>query len=162
MAEWLYQNFSFIILPLHLFSVVIWLGGMVMFVFSIYPSLMQIPNDKMMIRTSYRILRRYFHMLFIFIIFCALTGVVMEIAKHYEDRDPTLSAIVGAKEAIWALMFMIFIFAYYKLNDTKNSCIADDVELAKDNIRLIAHYLFAISIFLGLVSLYFGLILRGA
>jgi hypothetical protein len=40
--------------------------------------------------------------------------------------------------------------------------LASDSEQAKDNVRLISHYLFVINIFLGLSALYFGLALKGS
>ncbi len=161
MAKYLFEHFSFIIIPIHLISAIVWIGGMIMFVFAVYPSLRQIPNEKMMIRTSFRILRRYFTFLFPLSILLALSGVIIEFAKEYNNQDPTLGAIAGAKEAIWVLMFLNLIFAYYKMGDTKKRCLADEPELALDNLRLISHYLFTINIFLGLVALYFGLILGG-
>jgi uncharacterized membrane protein len=132
---------------------------MVMFIVAVYPSLKQIPNEKMMIRTALRTFRRYFNFLFPFIMILALSGIVMELGLGYESKDPTLGAIVGAKEAIWVLMFLNFLLGYYKIIEAKRRCLASDSEQAKDNIRLIAHYLFTINIFLGLCALYFGLML---
>ncbi len=154
-----YESYAFIILPLHLISSIVWIGGMVMFIVAVYPSIKQIPNEKMMIRTSLRTLKRYFNFLFPFIILLALTGAVMELGQDYGHKDPTLGAIVGTKEAIWVLMFLNFLLAYYKVGEAKKRCLASDSEQAKDNVRLIAHYLFTINIFLGLTALYFGLIL---
>ena len=130
-----------------------------MFIVAVYPSVKQIPNEKMMIRTSLRTFRRYFHFLFPFIMIEAITGIIMELGLGYESKDPTLGAIVGTKEAIWVLMFLNFLLGYYKIIEAKKRCLASDSEQAKDNIRLIAHYLFTINIFLGLCALYFGLVL---
>ncbi len=162
MIKTFYADFAFIIIPLHLISAVVWIGGMAMFIVAVYPSLKQIPNEKMMIRTSLRTLRRYFNALFPFIILLALSGIVMEIGEGYERKDPTLGAIVGTKEAIWVLMFLNFLFGYYKIIEAKKRCLASDSPQAKDNIRLIAHYLFTINVFLGLSALYFGLMLEKA
>jgi len=154
-----YEEFAFIILPLHVISTAVWIGGMVMFIVAVYPSVKQIPNEKMMIRTSLRTFRRYFNFLFPFIMILAFTGIIMEIGQGYESKDPTLGAIVGTKEAIWVLMFLNFLYGYYKILEAKKRCMASDSEQAKDNIRLIAHYLFTINIFLGVTALYFGLML---
>lgn len=137
----------------------VWIGGMIMFIVAVHPSVKQIPNEKVMIRTSLRTFRRYFNFLFPFIMILAITGVIMEIGQGYEAKNPTLGAIVGTKEAIWVLMFMNFLLGYYKIIEAKKRCLASDSEHAKDNIRLIAHYLFTINIFLGLTALYFGMIL---
>jgi len=154
-----YEEFAFIILPLHNIASMVWIGGMIMFIVAVYPSAKQIPNEKVMIRTSLRTFRRYFNFLFPFIMILAITGVIMEIGQGYETKNPTLGAIVGTKEAIWVLMFMNFLLGYYKIIEAKKRCLASDSEHAKDNIRLIAHYLFTINIFLGLTALYFGMIL---
>ncbi len=156
------KEYEAIILPLHLLSAIVWIGGMIMFIFAVYPSLKQIPNEKSMTRTALRTFRRYFNFLFFFIIISMITGVVMEMGGGYESRSPTLGAIVSTKEAIWVLMFLNFLFSYFKIIEAKNKCLNSDVDAAKDNIRLITYYLFGINIFLGIVALYFGLILQGA
>jgi uncharacterized membrane protein len=159
--EKILESYGFIILPLHLISAIVWIGGMVMFIFAVYPSLKQIPNQKSFVRTALRTFRRYFNFLFFFIVILMITGVIMELGGNYSEHSPTLGAIVGTKEAIWVLMFLNYLFAYYKVMEAKKRCLSSDADGASDNVRLIAHYLFGINIFLGLMALYFGLMLKG-
>jgi len=83
--EYLYENFAAFIVPIHLLSTVLWIGGMVMFVFSVYPSLKQIPNQKQMIRTSFRVLKRFYNILIPAMVLQALSGVVMEYGNSCGD-----------------------------------------------------------------------------
>jgi uncharacterized membrane protein len=157
-----YREFAFIIVPIHTLSVAIWLGGMIVFIVALCPALRQIPNEKMMIRTSLRALGRFFAFTFVFVFLIGISGYMMEIAKDFGHKEPTLEAIVGAKEIIWSIMLLIFIYAFYKVFQSKLECLNENVVLAKHNLKLIVNYLFVTSVILGVVALYLGLLLRGA
>lgn len=141
-------------------SAVIWIGAMVGYLLSTYPSIKQIPNEKLMIRTSLRTLRRLFNLILIVSIILVTTGVVIAMGASYVDQDPLLSAIINTKEALWIFMFFNTIFSFYKILQAKKSCLASDSGAAKDNVRLISHYLIVINIFLGGIAAYFGMMLR--
>ena len=149
-----------IILTVHILSVIIWIGGMVTFMFSLYPSVLQIPNDKLMIRTSIRSLNRYFKILLPSVVILGISGILMEISGNYDAQAPTIEAMIGAKEAIFVLMSVNFSFGFYKIKEAKQRCMKSDIHYAQDNIRLIIHYFFGLNILLGIFALYFGIMIR--
>ena len=155
-----YYNYASIILPLHIISAVVWLGAMIGYIVSTYPSIKQIPNEKLMIRTSLRTLRRLLNLILIVSVVLVISGVIIAIGASYADKDPLLATIINTKEALWIFMFFNTVFSFYKILQAKKSCLASDSGAAKDNVRLVSHYLIVINIFLGLIAAYFGMMLR--
>ncbi len=141
-------------------STVIWVGAMIGYIVSTYPSIKQIPNEKLMIRTSLRTLRRLFNLILVVSLVLVITGVIIAIGASYADQDPLLATILSTKEALWIFMFFNTVFSFYKVLQAKKSCLASDSGAAKDNVRLISHYLIVINIFLGVIAAYFGMMLR--
>ncbi len=160
MSEFYFDYLPFIF-AVHIFSAVIWVGGMINFSFAVYPSVLQIPNEKMFVRTSLRTLNRFFKLLLPVSILLGLSGYLMAVGKDFAHRDPVLSVIVTSKIYIWFFMIILYSYSFYKIKESKKRCLASDIDQAKDNIKLIAWYLFGISALLGLVAIYFGFILRG-
>ena len=134
---------------------------MIGYIVSTYPSIKQIPNEKLLIRTSLRTLKRLLNMIFLLSIIIVITGVIIAIGGLYADKDPLLATIVNTKEALWIFMFFNTVFSFYKILQAKKSCLASDSSAARDDVRLISHYLIVINIFLGLIAIYFGMMLRG-
>ncbi len=133
---------------------------MVGYVVSTYPSIKQIPNKKLMVRTSIRTLRRLSQLIIVVSIILGITGVMIAIGASYGDKDPLLAAIINTKEALWIFMFLNTIVIFYKVLQSKQKCMASDAAGAKDNVRLISNYLIMVNIFLGLTATYFGMMLR--
>jgi uncharacterized membrane protein len=149
-----------IILPFHIVSAILWIGAMFGYVWTGYPSIKQIPNEKLMIRTSLRTLRRLFNLFFILSVILVITGIIIAIGSNYADKDPLLATIINTKEALWIFMFFNIIFGFYKILQSKKECLASHSGAARDNVRLISNYLIVINIFLGLIAAYFGMMLR--
>ena len=156
----MFDEYFGLILSFHILSAFIWIGGMIVFIFSLYPSVLQIPNDKLMIRTTVRSLKRYFKILFISITVLGISGILMEMSRDYDSYSPTMDALISAKEAIFVLMVVNFIFGKYKIKEAKDRCMKSNIDYAKDSIRLIIHYLFALNLFHGISSMYFGIMIR--
>jgi len=155
-----YHEFVSIILPLHIVSAIIWIGGMISYVWASYPSIKQIPNEKLMIRTSLRTLRRLLNLFFIVSIITVITGLIIAVGANYADKDPLLATIINTKQALWIFMFFNLMFSFYKVLESKKECLASRSGTAKDNVRLVSNYLIVINIFLGLIAAYFGMMLR--
>lgn len=142
-------------------SAVIWVGGMVGFIISSYPAIKQIPNEKLMVRTSIRTLKKLLGLFLIVSISLLISGFIISIGASYNEKDPVLSTIIGTKEILWLFMFINITYAYFKTLQAKKRCLDSDSTGAGDNIRLISNYLLMINIFLGVIASYFGLMLRG-
>jgi len=156
-----YIDFLPLIFAIHIFCAVIWVGGMMFFTLSVYPSVLQIPNEKMFVRTSIRTLIRFFRFLMPVSLLLGVSGFLIAEGKDFAHQDPVMSVIVTSKEFIWLFMFGLYLFSFYKIKEAKQRCLASDSEQARDNIKLISYYLFTMGSLLGLCAIYFGFMLRG-
>ena len=148
------------IFTVHIFGAVFWVGGMISFTLTVYPSLRQIPNEKIFIRTALRTLNRFYRLLIPVSLLLGISGFLMATGKDFAHQDPVLAVIVTSKEFIWFFMFVLYLYGYHKIKEARERCLASDSEHARDNVKLIAYYLFGISSLLGLVAIYFGFMLR--
>ncbi|HHD83814.1 MAG TPA: hypothetical protein ENK93_02950 [Campylobacteraceae bacterium] len=155
-----YVNYLPLIFTVHIFSAIVWIGGMVGFSLTVYPSVMQIPNEKMSVRTALRTLNRFFKLLVPVTLLLGISGFLMASGRDYAHQDPVMSVIVTSKELLWLFMAVLYLYAWYKIKEARARCLASDSEHAKDNVKLIAHYIFGIASLLGFCAVYFGYILR--
>ena len=133
---------------------------MINFTLTVYPSVQQIPNEKMFIRTALRTLNRFFKLLIPVSILLGISGYILAIGKDFAHRDPVMAVVVTSKEFIWGFMFVLYLYSFYKIKEARARCLASDSEHAKDNVKLIAYYIFGVSILLGFSAIYFGFVLR--
>lgn len=141
-------------------SAVIWIGSLIGYVVASYPAIKQIPNEKLLVRTSLRTLRRLLGLNIIVSVTLVITGVIISIGASYGDKDPLLATIINTKESLWIFMFLNTIVGFYKVLQAKKRCMASDSGGARDNVRLVSNYLIVINIFLGIIAAYFGMMLR--
>ena len=155
-----YINYLPVIIAVHIFSAVIWVGGMIHFSLAVYPSVGQIPNEKMFVRAALRTLNRFFRLLIPVSLLLGASGLLMAVGKDFAHQDPVMAVVVTSKEFIWFFMFVLYLYGFYKIKEARARCLASDSEHAKDNVKLIAYYLFGVSSLLGFVAIYFGYMLR--
>jgi hypothetical protein len=58
-------------------------------------------------------------------------------------------------------MTLAYYYAYAKAKKAKNICFKGDSLLAVENLKVIANYVFVLNFILGLIAIYFGIMLRG-
>ncbi len=159
MIEFFY-SYPQIVLFIHIVCAVVWIGSAVGFVVASYPAVNQIPNEKLMVRTSIRTLKRLYELNIFLSIVIGVTGFIISVAVSYSGKDPLLETILDTKKILWVFMFITILSIYYRVLTAKRKCLSNNPSGAKDNIRLISNYLIVINIFLGLVASYFGMMLR--
>ena len=83
--------------------------------------------------------------------------------QNYEiyKLDPILKTILMTKGFIWVYMSASYFYSKYKVRVAKSTCYHGDSLKAVDILKVIANYVFVINFILGLVAIYFGIMLRG-
>ncbi|RXJ67901.1 hypothetical protein CRV08_08780 [Halarcobacter ebronensis] len=157
--ENLFHNFSSIIVFFHVFSAVIWVGGMIAIRFAVHYSMQEIEEPKVKIGRTLENLRRFFNMVIPSIVLLLLTAIIMIVALGFKGTP--LYSFVIAKEAIWTVMTLVFIIIFRKRKNAQAAFDEGNITLAKDNLVPIAKYFIPLNIVLGLVAIYFGITLRG-
>ena len=154
-----FNNFSSIIVFLHVISAVIWVGGMIAIRFAVHYSMQNIEDPKVKLGRTLENLKRFFNMVIPAIITLLITAIIMVIALGFKGTELYTIAII--KEAIWTVMTLIFITIYVKRNKAQKAFDSNDFANAKNNLTPIATYFIPANIILGLVAIFLGITLRG-
>ncbi|MGM0520117.1 MAG: hypothetical protein ACQERD_10795 [Campylobacterota bacterium] len=155
----LFENYSTLIVFLHVISAVVWVGGMLAIRFAVHYSMQEVNDPKIKLGRTLETLRRFFNMVIPAILILLLTAIIMIVALGFKGTD--LYIIVIIKEIIWTVMTIIFITIYIKRNKASKAFNSGDLPTAKRHLLPIAQYFIPINIVLGVIAIYFGVTLRG-
>ncbi|MBP7225128.1 MAG: hypothetical protein KBA17_01195 [Aliarcobacter sp.] len=154
-----FNNFSSIIVFLHVISAVIWVGGMIAIRFAVHYSMQNIEDPKVKLGRTLENLKRFFNIVIPTIITLLITAIIMIIALGF--KGTALYNIVIVKEIIWTIMLIIFITIYMKRNKAQKAFDSGDFANTKKQLIPIATYFIPINIVLGLIAIFLGITLRG-
>ncbi len=154
-----FNNFSSIIVFLHVISAVIWVGGMIAIRFAVHYSIQNIEDPKVKLGRTLENLKRFFNIVIPTIITLLITAIIMIVALGF--KGTALYNIVIVKEIIWTIMLIIFITIYMKRNKAQKAFDSGDFANTKKQLIPIATYFIPINIVLGLIAIFLGITLRG-
>ena len=151
-----FANYTHAIIFLHVFSAIIWIGGMIAIRLVVHPNLQLIEDTRLRLNKTLAIMGNFFNIVIPFIIILFLTAIIMSMGMHVENR-----MIIHIKEAIWMIMAINFTVMYFKRK--KAQTFFDNNRLADTKLTLIVipKILLPINIILGIVALWLGITLRG-
>jgi len=149
-----FAQYSTPIVFLHVVSAVIWIGGMIAIRVAVHPALQSIDDPKIKLGKTLQIVGRLFNLVIPFILILLVTGVIFELAGI---KTP----LTHAKEAIWTVMTLNFIFMYIKRAKAQKLFNSGDLAKAKEQVKLLPTLLLPINILLGMAAIMIGVILRG-
>lgn len=154
-----FDNYSSIIVFLHVISAVIWVGGMIAIRFAVHYSMQNIEEPKIRLGRTLENLKRFFSMVIPSIITLLITAIILILALDFKDTE--LYKFVIAKEIIWFIMTLIFVVIYIKRDKAQKAFDGGDFLSAKNQLNPLAKYLIPINIFLGIIAVILGITLRG-
>jgi len=148
-------QYSTIILFLHVFSGVIWVGGMIAIRVAVHPVMQSIEDPTIKLGKTLEIVGRLFHLVIPFITLLILTALIFEIYWGYSG------ILIRIKEAIWSIMTLNFIYMYLRRYKAWKLFQAGKLKEAKELAKPLPNLLLPINIFLGVVAIFLGVVLRG-
>ena len=143
----------------HVLSAVLWVGGMVALRFALHPNLVMIEDGKQRLGLALSVIGKFFKIISVFIAILVMTGVFMVLAMDFKTIG--LGGFVHAKEGIWTLMTINFVYMNIVRNKAQKSFDRGEIEQAKQQASIIAARLIPANILLGMIAIYVGVILRG-
>lgn len=151
----LFENYATIIIFFHILSAVIWVGGMIAIRFAVHPVLQSIDDAQIKLGKTLQIVGKLFHIVLPFIFISLITALIMIIGAGFNGP------IVHIKEAIWTIMTLNFVYMYIKRHKAMKLFNEGDLASAKKSVSILPTTLLPINIVLGLVAIFFGVVLRG-
>ncbi|NPA28301.1 MAG: hypothetical protein GXN91_04600 [Epsilonproteobacteria bacterium] len=151
----LFNNYSTIIIFLHVLSAVVWIGGMIAIRVAVHPTMHTIEDKKIRVGKTLMIVGRLFNLVMPFIALLLITAIIMIVALDLKG------GIVYAKEGIWTIMTINYLYMYYRRSKAQRLFDKGELQEAVKLVANIPHTLLPINIFLGVVAIYLGVVLRG-
>jgi len=151
----IYENYTAIVIFLHILSAVIWVGGMIAIRVAVHPSLQSIDDVKIKLGKTLQITKRLFNLVLPFIFVSLICALILIIGGGFTG------GIIHTKEAIWTIMTLNFFFMYIKRIKAQKLFDQNKFAKAKETISLFPTILLPLNIVLGLVAIFSGVLLRG-
>ncbi len=153
---------------LHVFSAVVWVGGMIAIRLAVHPKLQSLEDPKIKLGRILAITGGFFNIVLPLIVLIFLSAMLMEVGLGFRsvafdqnEHGMYLSHIVHLKEIIWFFMALNFSWMYYKRRRAQKLFDENNLPEAKKNIEPISKIFLPINIGLGVLALWFGITLRG-
>lgn len=157
----IFSDFSRIIIFLHIISASLLIGSMFVMRFVIQPVEEDVPDEKIKYSSCINMMRRYILFLVPVMLVIIVTSVFMHVGLGFRSGNPTTYVMVHTKEALWTFMAFNFIYMYLKYLKAIKGLEEENYIEVEENIILMVKYLIPLNLILALISVYFGVVLRG-
>jgi uncharacterized membrane protein len=151
-----FANYAHTIVFLHVFSAIIWVGGMIAIRLAVHPNLQLIEDTRLKLNKTLAIMGKFFNIVTPFIIILFLTAIIMSMGMQLENK-----MLVHAKEALWMIMVINFTWMYLKRRKAQKFFDNNQLADTKLTLALIPKVLLPLNIILGIVAIGLGVSLRG-
>jgi uncharacterized membrane protein len=177
MKEFLIDTFAHhrtLIVFLHVFSAVIWVGGMIAIRFATHQSLALISDPKLRLERAAHTLKRLFTIVTPFVIILIITAVIMAVGLGFraaamdasgnviDEYAMSIYNTVHIKEAIWLVMTINLAAMMFRRRRAERALEMGNLDEAKTILGLIAKYMVPVNIVLGITAIFIGVVLRNA
>ncbi len=149
------RDFGGMIVFLHIFSAVVWVGGMIAVKMAVHPALQNITDLDVQVARGLEVMDNLFRIVLPFVVTLLITAIMLQIGLGLTGD------LVSIKQGIWTLMFFNFVWMILKRNSGQKKFIMGQTALAKEAIKPISRVMLPINILLGIVAIYLGVSLRG-
>ena len=176
MKDWMlgfFGSFAHEIVFLHVFSAIIWVGGMIAIRLAVHPSLQLIEDPKIRLGRTLAITGKFFNIVIPFILLILLTAIIMAVGLGFRAAAVDASGnvisetaymtyqFVHIKEVIWTIMAANFSWMYVKRRKAQKLFDAGELPAAKAKVAIIPSVLLPVNIVLGIAAIWLGITLRG-
>ena len=150
----IFSEYKVIIVFLHVFSAVVWVGGMIAMRYAAHPSFIEIESPAKRLERISHSLKRLFSIVLPFVIILLITAVVM--IKGYELSQSEYTLFSHLKEGIWSVMFINLIVMMKRRNRSDKMIEEGDFVGAKNQLELIGKFMVPVNIVLGITAIFIG------
>ena len=157
MAEEL-MEYRLEIIFIHIFSAVVWVGGMISMRFAAHYAFVEITSPADRIEKTAIALGRLFKIVLPFVLLLAATGAILTIG--YGIKHTEFHYLTHIKEGIWSVMFINLVMMMFRRKKALQALENGDHAGAARLLGLIGKFMVPVNIALGIVAILFGVVLR--
>ncbi len=157
----MFSDFSRIIVFLHVTSAALLIGSLFVMRFIIQPVEVDVPDIKIKFTSCMKMLKRYMIVTAPLMGIIIVTSLFMHLGLGFKSGNPTTYVMVHTKEALWTFITFNFIYMYLKYVKAKKGFDEENYIEVEENVILMVRYLIPLNLVLAIISVYFGVVLRG-
>lgn len=157
----IFGDFGRIIVFLHIISACLLVGSLFVMRFVIQPVEEDILDNEIKFSSCMMMMKRYIVFLVPVMIVLMLTAILMHLGLGFKNGNPITYVMVHTKETLWVFIAMNFTYMYIKYRKAQKGMADKNYIEVEENIILMVKYLIPLNLLLAIVSIYFGVILRG-
>ena len=157
----MFSDFSRIIVFLHVTSAALLIGSLFVMRFIIQPVEVDVPDIKIKFTSCMKMLKRYMIVTAPLMGIVIVTSLFMHLGLVFKSGNPTTYVMVHTKEALWTFITFNFIYMYLKYVKAKKGFDEENYIEVEENVILMVRYLIPLNLVLAIISVYFGVVLRG-
>ncbi len=146
---------------LHVISSALLIGSLFVLRFIIQPVEVEVPDIKIKYSSCIKMLKRYLIFIVPILGVIIVTSLFMHLGLGFKNGNPATYVMVHTKEALWTFIVFNFIYMYFKYVQAKKGLDAENYIEVEENVILMVKYIVPLNLVLSLVSVYFGVVLRG-
>ena len=156
-----FGDFSRVIVFLHIVSAALLIGSLFVMRFIIQPVEVDVPDIKIKFGSCVKMIRRYMIFLMPIMGVIIVTSLFMHLGLGFKNGNPATYVMVHTKEALWTFIAFNFGYMYIKYRNAKKGFEEENYIEVEENVILVVKYLIPLNFVLAIISVYFGVVLRG-
>ena len=156
-----FGNFSRIIIFFHIASAMLLVGSLFMMRVIVKPVIDSIASQEERYAKGLELIRRYGYFLILVMLVLISASIFMNVGLGFKYGNPTTYIMIHTKEALWTFMAFNFVYMYFKYRNAVKAYKEQEYIEVHENLILIVNYLIPLNFVLGMIAVYFGIILRG-
>ena len=156
-----FSNYSRIIVFLHVVSAALLIGSLFAMRFLLRPIEVDAPDVKVKFAYCLKVIRQYMIFVAILMSMIIFTSLFMHLGLGFKSGHPTTYVFVHIKEALWTFIAFNFIYVFFKYTRAKKGFDEENYIEVEENFILILRYFIPLNLILAIISVYFGVTLRG-
>lgn len=157
----MFSDFSRIIVFLHVTSAALLIGSLFVMRFIIQPVEVDVPDIKIKFTSCMKMLKRYMIVTAPLMGIIIVTSLFMHLGLGFKSGNPTTYVMVHTKEALWTFIAFNFVYMYFKYIRAQKGFYEENYIEVEENVILMVRYLIPLNLVLAIISVYFGVVLRG-
>jgi len=157
----IFGSYSRIIVFLHILSASLLVGSMLIMIFVVRPVISSVEDPVLRYKSCLGMLKKYIYFIIPVMLILVSASVFMNVGLGFKYGNPTKFIMVHIKESIWLFMVFNFMLMYIKYSNAKRALKREDFLTTQENIILTVKYLMPLNLLLGMIAIYFGVIIRG-
>jgi len=157
----MFSDFSRIIVFLHVTSAALLIGSLFVMRFVIQPVEVDVIDIKVKFENCIKMARRYIFFLVPVMLILIMTSLFIHLGLGFKTGNPATYVMVHIKEALWTFIAFNFGYMYIKYLKAKKGLETQNYIEVEENVILMVKYLVPLNLVLSIISVYFGVILRG-